>query len=414
MFSTTKQRSTGCLLDAYSGTDSRPVCEELGPRPARAPVDTIKANALPPRATKDARPTEDRNLFTPPVTPVKGDDSSNNVVGSVCATLGFDFANIDYELERANVLGSGLWSKVYLAKRTTSTQLISSHALHTPPSTPQKQLHDPLPLIFAVKVASRADADLVFRQEARILTSLMRSAESSRYIVPFYGYDPRKSALVFEARTDGTLEDFSKILAAMTNDARQLKLRECLPSLAKDLISGLDFIHAAEVVHADIKPANILLEHEDITGSNRALISARYIDFSASFFAEEGDVNSNAGGTWEFMAPEQMSTKAEFSTPTFASDVWSLAITLLSVVIGGSPYSRFCGGNKFMLREAIKSGEALRFATENERSSITSALPFDVKASLGPALRKDRGKRVTAAVWKDCVNGHVSVSIPAL
>ncbi|EMC92132.1 hypothetical protein BAUCODRAFT_53461, partial [Baudoinia panamericana UAMH 10762] len=202
-------------------------------------------------------------------------------------------------------------------------------------------------------------ARTVFVQEAKVLTHLMQHPSAIQYIVRFYGLDERNSALVFEAVLGGSLENLSSRLRQMTEVARHVELVNIFPGLADDLVSGLQFVHGSGVVHADIKPANVLLDISEHYSSQRPVLRARYIDFSASFRMDSEDTTANAGGTWDYMAPEQMRIQKDLNTPTFASDVWSLGLTLLSLIVGGSPYIASCGGNVFMLREAVKSGDPI-------------------------------------------------------
>jgi len=201
-----------------------------------------------------------------------------------------------------------------------------------------------------------------------MLTILRRHVDAFEFVVPFFGSDPRNSALVFEAVIGGSLDDLIKRMKQMTEVARHTELVSIFPRLAHDLVSGLDFIHEAGIIHADIKTQNILLDISDHHSLPAPVIRARYIDFSAAFQSGQPETAANAGGTWEFMAPEQLRIQKELNRPTFKSDVWSLGISLLSVIILGSPYAAACGGNAFMLREAIKGGDPLGFARMEPRA----------------------------------------------
>lgn len=100
------------------------------------------------------------------------------------------------------------------------------------------------------------------------------------------------------------------------------------------------------------------------------------------------------------VAPEQMRIQKEFNTPTFASDVWSLGITLLSILVGDSPYTAACGDNNFMLREAIKTADPIGFAKMDPVPRKRLAACQDFVDCCRLALKKDRGNRTTAAAWR--------------
>ncbi|KAK5164885.1 uncharacterized protein LTR77_009549 [Saxophila tyrrhenica] len=311
--------------------------------------------------------------------------------------LSFDFTKIDYELDRARTIGTGLWSTVYYAQPTVKSPQRTRHDVPSPPATPQSKVDLPPCGLFAVKTASRPDAKPIFRQEAKTLTKLQQSEAADNFIVPFHGLDERVDSLIFEGVLGGSLESLVRRVSVMTELERHLQLRSQFPKIANDLISGLEFIHGAGIVHADIKPANILLDvsHHD---QDLLIVRARYIDFSASFAAGE-DSTSNAGGTWDYMAPEQLSIQKDISTPTFASDVWSLGISLLFLIVGDSPYRATCGDNLFRLRDSIKRGDPLGFARRDPVVKKRMAAAQDFVDCCRLALQKDRERRLSAGAW---------------
>lgn len=353
------------------------------------------------RDSASARPNASRaEALTPPATPSKAEDAASTGSQESSKILQYDFSRIDYELERARLLGSGLWSNVYLTTPARPQMGSTSPDVLTPPVTPQKGEQVASVSVYAVKVPARPDASEVFQHEARMLTTLHRHADAAQYVVPFYGLDPRNSALVFEAVVGGSLEDLIKRMKQMTEVARHTELVSIFPRLAHDLVSGLDFIHEAGIIHADIKTQNVLLDISDHYSLPAPVIRARYIDFSAAFQSGEPDAAANAGGTWEFMAPEQLRIQKDLNTPTFKSDVFSLGISLLSVIILGSPYAAACGGNAFMLREAIKGGDPLGFARMDPRAHKRMAACQEFIDCCRLALQKDRDRRSSATAWK--------------
>ncbi|KAK3678961.1 hypothetical protein LTR78_001414 [Recurvomyces mirabilis] len=343
-------------------------------------------------------------VFSPPLTPIQSRNSCDSSKSSDSETANqiaeYDFSKLDYELDRAKVIGTGLWSTVYLADGKASPRLATGRSPPSPPTTPDTKRHLGPSSLFAVKTPARADAKDVFRQEAKVLTHLVEDLSASQFIVPFRGLDTRNCALVFDAVIGGSLETLNSRLQQMTEIGRHLELVNIFPGLADDLISGLEFMHRAGVVHADIKPANILLDISDHYSLPRPVIRARYIDFSASFRIDSDDSTANAGGTWDYMAPEQLRLQKELKVPTFASDIWSLGVTLLTLIVGGSPYTDACGNNPFMLREAIKTGDPLSFARMNPKARKRLAACQDYIDCCRQALKKDRERRLTAAAWK--------------
>jgi len=112
--------------------------------------------------------------------------------------------------------------------------------------------------------------------------------------------------------------------------------------LSKHLAEGLAAIHAAGVLHRDIKPGNVLLDDRDLP----------YIcDFGIAIPIDELNTDDAGGsakgrptggfhkrnmvGTLEYMSPETLQKQA----PSDKSDVWALAVTLNELATGIFPYS---------------------------------------------------------------------------
>jgi serine/threonine protein kinase len=316
--------------------------------------------------------------------------------------LKYDFSRIDYELDRTRSIDTGAWSTVYFAKPVAHSTKPAGPSTSSPPGTPSGRSIDPACSLYVVKMTKGAGAKKVFGHEVKILTKLQQSEDSHEYIVPFYGVDERNSALVFEGvgrgpPEDPSLDGFVKRFTTMTEHERHKAFRELFVTAARDLVGGLKFIHAHGIVHADIKPANVLLDVQQTNSAQVRAIRARYIDFSASFCS--GSDASHAGGTWDWMAPEQIYAYKE--PPTFASDIWSLGITLLFILVGRSPYTETCGSDTFRIREAVKEGKPLQRARYDPAVTERMKSCQDLLDCCKLALQKDRDSRSSAATWED-------------
>jgi serine/threonine-protein kinase len=120
-------------------------------------------------------------------------------------------------------------------------------------------------------------------------------------------------------------------------DQRTLTVEEAI-ELGVDLLAGVEVLHAARVIHRDLKPGNILLrEHED--GRLRPVIC----DFGLSRQASRraGDTSSpslteltkgdQAMGTLRYMAPEQVLNARQ---ATEQSDLYAVGAILYRAVTG--------------------------------------------------------------------------------
>ncbi|PSK42364.1 MAP kinase kinase kinase wis4 [Elsinoe australis] len=323
-------------------------------------------------------------------------------------------------IDDGELLGSGLWSNVF---KVTAPTVLSHPSLPgdllTPPTSPQKSTTTQ---VYAVKIASRPDAKEVFTEEARTLDYLQSHPSSSSFIIPFHGLANASTALIFHCAST-TLQSYSSSLPLAD-------LLPTLPSIFTQLLSGLSFLHSLSLIHADIKPANILLDHRP-----NGPPLARFADFSASFLsalpasypildptlpaspASSAPVSRNnsqkkpsaaaGGGTWAFMAPEQLNSNPSINEPSYASDVYSLGITLLTTLLGGeSPYREMEGQNVFLYREAIKMGDAVGFVKRDAglRKRLGEVEGGEVGRKLVEGLRlgvrKNKAERVSAEGWR--------------
>jgi serine/threonine-protein kinase len=115
---------------------------------------------------------------------------------------------------------------------------------------------------------------------------------------------------------------------------RELSLHE-IATLARQILDGLDALHAAGIVHGDVKSDNVLLAR-DAAGNS----IAKLIDFGLAHELDAIAVTEDGlvPGTPEYMAPEVI--RGEGSTP--ASDLYAVGVILYELLVGETP---FCTGD---------------------------------------------------------------------
>jgi serine/threonine protein kinase len=89
------------------------------------------------------------------------------------------------------------------------------------------------------------------------------------------------------------------------------------------ILSGLEHAQAAQVLHRDLRPANVLISESGVV---------KVADFGTSRFLEKSHATTVIGSP-PYMAPEQFQGRA-----VLASDVYSVGVILYQMLTGTLPY----------------------------------------------------------------------------
>ncbi|WP_174553550.1 serine/threonine-protein kinase [Nocardia arizonensis] len=100
--------------------------------------------------------------------------------------------------------------------------------------------------------------------------------------------------------------------------------------LVADAAEALDFAHEHGVVHRDVKPANLLIEHRPRTGM-RALLT----DFGIARTVDDTVTLSSVSASFAYAAPERFTNVADHR-----ADIYSLGCTLYHLLTGVHPFPR--------------------------------------------------------------------------
>ncbi|MEM6591816.1 MAG: serine/threonine-protein kinase PknK, partial [Cyanobacteria bacterium P01_C01_bin.73] len=127
------------------------------------------------------------------------------------------------------------------------------------------------------------------------------------------------------------MEDFGGLSLSQHTKAQKLSVEQVL-AIALQLATILHDLHQAQVIHKDIKPANILIHPETE--------QIRLIDFSiASLLPKETqDIQTPSGleGTLAYVAPEQ--TGRMNRGIDYRADFYTLGVTLFELLTGQLPF----------------------------------------------------------------------------
>lgn len=141
----------------------------------------------------------------------------------------------------------------------------------------------------------------------------------------------------------------------------------------RDLILGIEYLHAQGVLHRDIKPDNCLITEDDVL---------KVVDFGVSEMFEKDSemLTAKSAGSPAFLPPELCKAKhGDISGK--AADIWSMGVTLYCLKYGRIPFEK---SGIFELYEAIKTDEP-------DLSPETDA---DFKDLMIRILEKDPDRRI--------------------
>ncbi|XP_007535090.1 serine/threonine-protein kinase 17A [Erinaceus europaeus] len=219
---------------------------------------------------------------------------------------------------------------------------------------------------------------------------------------------PSEMILVLEYAAGG--EIFEQCVA----DRDEAFTEKDVQKLMRQILEGVHFLHAHDVVHLDLKPQNILLTSESPLGD------IKIVDFGLSRIMKTSEELREIMGTPEYVAPEILS----YDPISTATDMWSIGVLAYVMLTGMSP---FLGDNKqetflnisqmnlsyseeefdgvsesaidFIKRLLVQKPEARATAEECLRhpwliQSSVQALPLKVKGALEEAAALQEGDSV--------------------
>ena len=156
----------------------------------------------------------------------------------------------------------------------------------------------------------------------------------------------------------------------------QLPVKDAL-RIAREVGSGLDYVHRSGYVHRDVKPANILFS------DGHAVLA----DFGVAHACRPSDsaAITDAGiviGTPEYMSPEQASGERDLESQ---SDIYSLACVVYEMLAGTPPFSGH-SARVTMAKHVTEAPRPLR--------ALRPDAPASVERALAWALVKDPQERI--------------------
>ncbi|KAF2842395.1 Ssk2-type MAP kinase [Patellaria atrata CBS 101060] len=202
-------------------------------------------------------------------------------------------------------------------------------------------------------------------------------------IVQYYGIEPhRDKVYIFMEYCSGGS------LAGLLEHGR-IEDETVIMVYALQMLEGLAYLHESHVVHRDVKPENILLDHNGVI---------KFVDFGAAkVIARQGRTvaageqtrgrERSMTGTPMYMSPEVI--KGHTSSGRLgAVDIWSLGCVILEMATGRRPWASL--DNEWAIMYNIAQGNPPQLPTRDQLSE--AGIVF-----LKKCFERDPGKRASAA-----------------
>ena len=228
----------------------------------------------------------------------------------------------------------------------------------------------------AIKVldsAAAADANLrrIFVKEARSLAQLSHANIVSVHDV---GEVDNLPYIVMEHLAGGSLKDRIERLGPLkAGDAARIAI---------EIANGLAFAHSKGIIHADLKPSNILFDVND---------HAKIADFGIARTPKEDGSTPELYATAMYVAPERV----EGRQASVQSDVYGLGLVLYEMLVGKPPFTSTNAG--VLMRDHVVR---MPVPPSHLRPSLPKELDTIVLKALAkqPNLRYQRASDLAKAV----------------
>ncbi|MFH5209401.1 serine/threonine-protein kinase [Antrihabitans spumae] len=241
------------------------------------------------------------------------------------------------EFDLLTSLGSGAFARVFLARQRSMQRLVAvkiSEDRGTEPQTLAQLDHDYIVRVFDQRLVPERELRLLYMQylPGGTLLNVLRNVRRTTW-------EPSRSGQFLLDAIDESMESRGEIRltdSSIRTELAALSWPETIAWLGRRLADALDYADRHDVLHRDVKPANVLLTAEGVP---------KLADFNISFSGKVAGASPVAyfGGSLSYMSPEQLEachpgrprTAAELDT---RSDIFSLGVVLWELLTGRKPF----------------------------------------------------------------------------
>lgn len=181
-------------------------------------------------------------------------------------------------------------------------------------------------------------------------------------IVPVYDftYDAAYAYLVMEYVDGMNLAEFLQQV-----DGHSLTFDETA-NVADALVAALSYAHENGVLHLDIKPANVLIDHSG---------NVKLTDFGMATLTSAAGFGGARGGTIGYMSPEQL----RGGVVDERSDVFSLACVLYEALCGSAPFlaDTAAESDELITEGVVRPSELIPDIPETAERMLLAALSYE-------------------------------------
>ncbi|XP_031092333.1 mitogen-activated protein kinase kinase 4-like [Ipomoea triloba] len=166
-------------------------------------------------------------------------------------------------------------------------------------------------------------------------------------------------------------------------ELKQFPNEASLSAVTKQILSGLNYLHNRNIVHLDIKPANLLLNSQG---------RVKIADFGTSQILDYKSVETCklSSATEEYMSPERIQDLLLPKAHAYAGDIWSLGLTIWELYVGEYPLGERLRGNLRAVNKAISEWES-----RSPVMLMPDTTSPELRNFIGGCLEIDPEKRLT-------------------